>query len=346
MDRMRSPVESPDRSSVPPPGADPAAARTAARHNRGGGVAVYPRLAALAVLIAFASLLLGDATASAQTPTNETVFSTTAYTTSSTNSQVRAHGFTTGSSSATLSKVNLRLGHSGTTTAVNIWSNHADNHPGSKLVALTNPTSLNAGTRAFTAPANTTLAANTTYWVVVNDAITTGKKDFGLAVSTSADVLHGWSAVGAKTLSGAAWIGSNSGLELEIIAAVHSGTAQDGDDDYQSLDYEPLPECTEEQRQRRQRPGEWPPPDCRGGFYHAWEIPAHLISDPCDQVWQVPGSYRPDRGCLNRPEGSYTYTGPTGPREVPSPPPEPVYEYFPVEDANGNCCISERRRVR
>lgn len=86
------------------------------------------------------------------------------------------------------------------------------------------------------------------------------------------------------------------------------------------------------------------PPACSGGFYHNWVI--YPSSDPCDQPWQVRGSYRPERGCLNRPAGSYSWSGPTGPREVPGPPPEPVYEWFPVFDANGNCCISERRRVR
>ena len=297
------------------------------------------------MLIALVALALGGATTSAQTLTDETLLSNDPDTDSSSggNCEGRALKFRTGSSDATLSSVRVRADSSN--IDVEVRDDSSGDPSTSVRYQLTNGT-LSGSIVTLSAPASATLSANTDYWLVIPPGSAGTCKTQNRTFST----LHGWSAESFKWWNNNQWNDDSGYYLVDIIGAVHGGAPheperdrEDEGDDYQSIDYEPLPECTEEQRQMRQR-GRELPPACRGGFYHEWVM--YPSSDPCDQVWQVPGSYRPERGCLNRPEGSYSYSGPTGPREVPSPPPEPVYEYFPVEDANGNCCISERRRVR
>ena len=57
--------------------------------------------------------------------------------------------------------------------SVTLWSATAGNKPDSEEFTFTNPGSLTAGRRTFTAPANTTLAASTRYFVRI------GNKSFG-----------------------------------------------------------------------------------------------------------------------------------------------------------------------
>ena len=320
MDRMRGPAgdETPTRSRL-----------------RAGAL-----LAVLAMALGLA--LSAPQPAQAQTLTDEKLLSN--YGGSGAASNGFAKQFTTGSATVTLAHVNVRVGHGSGDVKVAIWSDNAG-EPGSESHALTAPSSLSNGKNTFTAPSGTTLTASTTYWLVIN-RFAGNRRPVGTSPESFA-TLHGWSDGDKRYWNTGtnSWDSASVERSIEIWGAVHSGPAhqpQAPDDS----DYEDLRPCTEEERNRRQRPGEWPPQECRGGFLHAWEIHRHLISDPCDQPWQGPGSYRPERGCLERPAGSYSYSGPTGPREVGSPPPEPVYEWFPIEDANGNCCISERRRVR
>ena len=336
MDRMRGHVE------ARPPAA-PVSRQPLSAPRRG------PRLrpgALLAVLtMALGLALSAPQPAQAQTPgTPETLLTSLTHPTTSTGScQGYAAGFTTGPAGATLDEVQIRT--SSTAVEVEIRENDGGNPSASVLYQMTYA-SISGGVATFDAPANADLSASTAYWLVVPRG--SPGNCFVVTTGVTYSTLHGWSGasgVGQRYNGGSGWGPSPSAIPLAIVGTVHSGPAHQPQASGDS-DYEPLRPCTEEERNRRQRPGEWPPPECRGGFLHAWEIPRHLISDPCDQPWQVPGSYRPERGCLERPAGSYSYSGPTGPREVPSPPPEPVYEWFPVDDANGNCCISERRRVR
>ena len=67
------------------------------------------------------------------------------------------------------------------------------NRPGSTVVAtLTNPTSLNSGLNAFTAPSATTLAAETVYWVSVNEGVASNRAALRFTASTAQTGEPGW----------------------------------------------------------------------------------------------------------------------------------------------------------
>ena len=116
---------------------------------------------------------------------------------------VRATAFTTGTGTYTLSSVDLRavpdLNNPWTDSpSVQIYTNGSGNRPGTLVATMLNPDML-VGTPAvntFTAPANTTLSAGTTYWLVTSDA---GAADgFGFLVTISRDptvdiAAAGWS---------------------------------------------------------------------------------------------------------------------------------------------------------
>ncbi len=85
-----------------------------------------------------------------------------------------ATSFTTGSNvfGYTLSSVYIGFHrNTGSGTVVAIRENNGSGEPGGLFVTLNNPSTFNTGGRhQFTAPVDTTLSANTTYWVVVNDS--------------------------------------------------------------------------------------------------------------------------------------------------------------------------------
>ena len=83
-----------------------------------------------------------------------------------------AQAFTTGDNSAgyTVTSFGLDLSSGADHTfnfTVGIWTNSNSNLPGSSLVPLTQPSSLIQGVNEFTT-SGIELAANTTYWVVVD----------------------------------------------------------------------------------------------------------------------------------------------------------------------------------
>ena len=60
----------------------------------------------------------------------------------------------------------------GDTTTVSIRENSGSNLPGDVVATLTNPaTFTSTALNVFTAPADTTLDANTTYWLSVNEGV-------------------------------------------------------------------------------------------------------------------------------------------------------------------------------
>ena len=117
----------------------------------------------------------------------------------------RAQGFTTGSNLAgyTLTSIEVAFGVGSSTPniAVQLWSS-SNGAPSAKLADLTVPSSIsNSSNASFTAPSNTVLAANTTYFVVlvrsggnvaVRPSLTgTGNEDSGAASGWSiADTRH------------------------------------------------------------------------------------------------------------------------------------------------------------
>ena len=113
-----------------------------------------------------------------------------------------AQGFTTGSATGgyTLTSIDLVIESNPTETQrdtirAQLWSHATGGVPDSKLYDLTVPAhQISAGTVTFTAPANTTLDANTTYWMV---AYTTGSFDLIVDITASdnedSGAVAGWS---------------------------------------------------------------------------------------------------------------------------------------------------------
>ena len=107
----------------------------------------------------------------------------------------RSQPFTTGAAGATLSSVEIiSKDAEGDDAAVSLCTVDGSNHPTSPCTALTAPSSFAAGTLVFRAPANTTLAANTTYSVLITspgreglrlDATPSDNEDAGAAMGWS-----------------------------------------------------------------------------------------------------------------------------------------------------------------
>ena len=121
--------------------------------------------------------------------------------------QSQAQGFTTGSDSGgyTLGSVELAVSSfSGTASdiTVSIYS-ESSGHPGTVVHTLTTPASISAAVTTFTAPSGATLAASTTYYVVIS---TTGS---GISLSrtdaTAEDTggVSGWSIADSRRFFGA-----------------------------------------------------------------------------------------------------------------------------------------------
>ena len=127
--------------------------------------AALPRLAALLLVLAASLAAAENAAARSVTLVSN---ANQGLDTSSTAGRNRAQAFTTGAVAATLSSVEIISEDSeGDDATVSLCTVDADNLPTSSCTALTAPSSFAAGTLVFTAPANTTLAANTTYSLLV-----------------------------------------------------------------------------------------------------------------------------------------------------------------------------------
>lgn len=199
-----------------------------------------------------------------------------------------AQGFTTGPGGATILEV---ITPRVSTTSVEIRANSSGSPSATALYTMTNPT-VTSTSETYTAAAGTTLAASTTYWVVVkgsNCGITSTVP--GTHPTWAAGVARWWNP------SSSTWAALHgSYLRVEIKGTIHSGSPHEperpedgGQRNYENQPVTPKPFCNSSGR------------DPSGGTECYWrsydQIP---ISDPCDQPWQVRGSYRHDRGCLNR----------------------------------------------
>ena len=108
-----------------------------------------------------------------------------------------AQAFTTGDNSAgyTVTSVGLDLSSGADHTinfTVGIWTNSNSNLPGSSLVTLTQPASLTLGVNEFTT-SGIRLAANTTYWVVVDSSGGGSVQWEGTASDSEDSTASGWS---------------------------------------------------------------------------------------------------------------------------------------------------------
>ena len=119
--------------------------------------------------------------------------SNTSETRSSTTSALySAQSFTTGSAAGgyTLSEVAIHLAANTGTTSVKIRTDDSGD-PGSTVVATLTGSVAN-GLQTFTAPANTRLDANTTYWVSVNEGVSANRAEFSSTTSHNETGLTGW----------------------------------------------------------------------------------------------------------------------------------------------------------
>ena len=131
--------------------------------------APIPVAFALAVLAVLATA--APEQAAAQTFT--TFISNTGQTATNFSNAIRAQGFTTGTGTYTLSSVAIWVPAQSTnapTPLVQIWDDTGGS-PGTLLATMTNPATIeDDAVNVFTAPANTTLSASTTYWVVTSNS--------------------------------------------------------------------------------------------------------------------------------------------------------------------------------
>ena len=164
-----------DRPAPPPPDGRaflcPDPAFPAARAPRGPfhqqqvrSLRRHARPAALAVFAVLA-LALPPAAQSVTTLVSNAGQSTTS---APTGDADRAQAFTTGAAGATLSSVEIISGDTeGDDMAVSLCTVDSSGYPTSSCTALTAPSSFASGTLVFTDPASTTLAATTTYTLLI-----------------------------------------------------------------------------------------------------------------------------------------------------------------------------------
>ena len=152
-----------------------------------------------------------------QAPTLTTFISNTGQSSGGGSNTVRATEFTTGAGTYTVSEVRIYIStQTGSPTPlVRIYQNDSGN-PGSTIVAtMTNPTLTESAVNIFTAPANTTLSATTTYWLVTSNSADTNGQGFhvGTISNTTLDssTAAGWSIGNARFKSSASNPWGNSG---------------------------------------------------------------------------------------------------------------------------------------
>ncbi len=168
-------------------------------------------------------MLAFAAPAAAQTVT--TFISNTGQTTDFSSAAVQAVAFTTGTGTYTLSSVGIFLTFQSVspTPAVKIYGDTSGN-PGTTLLAtMTNPGTIqDNAVHTFTAPANTTLSASTTYWVVTSNSAATDGQGFRVGLTNKTldtGTAPGWSLGNARfknDIAATPWTASNFPLRFEI----------------------------------------------------------------------------------------------------------------------------------
>ena len=167
---------------------------------------------------------------------HEVLVSNTAQTVSSSgSSHFQAQSFTTGANAGgytvTEIQIHLRTINTNQTTNVKVRDNNSSGQPGNLVATLSNPATLTAGAlNTFTAPANTTLNASTTYWVSVSEA-ELSKLTYGATDGTGETGATGWS-IGDTHLWRAAegttvWSSTTNVLVMAIHGTLNTSTASD-----------------------------------------------------------------------------------------------------------------------
>ena len=141
--------------------------------------------------------------------------------------QSQGQGFTTGSDSGgyTLGSVELAVSSfSGTASdiTVSIYSESSDD-PGTLVHTLTTPASISTPVTTFTAPSGTTLAAGTTYYVVIST--TSSGINLSRTNATAEDTggASGWSIADDRRLFGGGnWVNTSSPIRMRVNGAAAS----------------------------------------------------------------------------------------------------------------------------
>ena len=160
-----------------------------------------------------------------------TLVSNTSETSTGSTNGTQAQSFQTGTNPTgyTVTEVALRLGTfvaASTQTVAKISAN--DGHePGNVVATLTNPRSLEEDNlNTFAAPAGTTLQPNETYWIVVNDGLSTGDTWQYAQTSRNAETGEtGWEIANQRLFrtSGSSWTQSTNPLLIAIKGTVKGG---------------------------------------------------------------------------------------------------------------------------
>ena len=141
--------------------------------------------------------------------------------------QSQAQGFTTGSDSGgyTLGSVELAVSSfSGTASdiTVSIYS-ESSGDPGTVVHTLTTPASISTPVTTFTAPSGTTLAANTTYYVVISTTGSGINLSRTNAAAEDTGGASGWSIADDRRLFGGGnWVNTSSPIRMRVNGAAAS----------------------------------------------------------------------------------------------------------------------------
>ena len=135
---------------------------------------------------------------------------------------------TTGSSSATLTDVRLFVVTSNANTVVTIRDGSTTDPTGAVIATLSNPaTFTNRALNTFTAPANITLAASTTYWLVLNDGVF-DIAGFGATSSDSQTGATGWSIANTTRVFFTSWANLSDVPRFEVRGQIIPSPAPTG----------------------------------------------------------------------------------------------------------------------
>ena len=132
----------------------------------------------------------------------------------------KAQSFTTGSQTGGYTVTHVDIGSDdgeGDAFSAAIYTTNSSGHPITSVATLTPPSSFAAGTLTFTAPANTTLAASTTYTVRIVDSSAEVTLDTTTSDDEDAGAFSGWSISDALHYQGGAgWTTTSSGKSIRI----------------------------------------------------------------------------------------------------------------------------------
>ena len=142
----------------------------------------------------------------------------------------QAQQFTTGSQGGyTLGRVGVVVASSPSTTGltVAIYSSSGDNNPDALLHTLTNPSSLTADTEALFTPSSTvTLAASTSYFIVVAKTGTVLQLCSTRSDADDAGGSAGWSIANSRREeSGGIWVVGDDALKISVYPPSNNNTA-------------------------------------------------------------------------------------------------------------------------